>query len=77
MPTITTFGLILSGIQALLASAPSIVGLADQIKTVINNLFGSGVITADEQNALHAVCDAHMAATLAGQRPAALVVDPD
>ena len=72
-----TFGLVLSGIQAALAASPAVANLVIQAKDWITALFSAGVITRAQQDALHGVCDAHQAAVLAGQRPDALVVDPD
>lgn len=73
----TTFALIVAGITAALNSAPAVTQLVLQTKDYITALFTAGVITAEQQNRLHAHCDAHMNATLRGEKPPELVVDPD
>lgn len=72
-----TFALIVAGITAALNAAPAVTQLVEQTKGYISALFTAGVITAEQQNQLHAHCDAHMHATLRGEKPPELVVDPD
>lgn len=71
------FALIVSGITAALNAAPAVTQLVGQTKDYISALFRAGVITAEQQNRLHAHCDAHMHATLRGEKPPELVIDPD
>lgn len=74
---ISTFAAIVAGITAALNAAPAVTQLVQQTKDYITALFTAGVITAEQQNTLHAHCDAHMQATLRGEKPPELVIDPD
>jgi len=71
------FAAILGVIQLTLSATTELAPLIVKTREWINALFSAGVITAAEQNRLHAICDEHMNARLRGERPPALVVDPD
>jgi len=73
----TEFALILAGVNAVLTAAPDVVAVAEKVKQTINRLFTAGVISADEQNRLHAHCDDHMNARLRGEKPPELEIEPD
>lgn len=72
----TTFSLIVAGINAALNAAPGVISLVNQTKDYITALFVAGVISAEQQNLLRAHCDDHMSATLRGEKPPELVIDP-
>ena len=72
-----TFTLIMAGIQAAVAAAPGVIAVFTDAKHLTNAAFGAKLITKAQQDELHAECDARMAAGLADERPAALVVDAD
>jgi hypothetical protein len=65
---------IISYISLAMKAAPTVVGIYDDGKALIQSLFSSGLITKDQQDSLMAWADAHQAATLAGQVPPEFVV---
>jgi hypothetical protein len=69
--------IILAGIQAAIGAAPAVVEVIKSAKDLITSLFTAGLITADQQNALHAWVDAHSALVKAGLTPPAWTVEPD
>lgn len=75
--TAATFALVVQGIQAAIAAAPQIEAVATSAKNFITTLFENGVITAAQQNAVHAHVDAVAAAVANGQTPPEFVVAPD
>lgn len=73
----TNFTLILAGVHAVLTSATDLIDATGKIKAAIARLFLAKVISAEEQDRLHAHCDAHMNARMRGEKPPELVIDPD
>ena len=49
--------LIIQGIQAAISAAPGVIDIVNKGKALIASLFGAGVITKDQQDALHAHID--------------------
>jgi len=68
---------IMAAIQGAIAIAPDVIKLAASAKTFITDLFGSGVITAQEQNDMHTRVTALCIARLKGELPAHWAVEPD
>lgn len=77
----TWIPILLAGLHAALSSAPTITADIQQLiasmHTLFNGLFSSGLITADQQNQLHAWVDARAAEAAAGQAPPSWLVMPD
>lgn len=69
--------LILAGIQAALAIAPQVEEVVLGAKQLIAGLFKAGVISKDQQDALHAWVDAQAALARLGIVPPAWTVEPD
>jgi len=69
--------LIIAGIEAALQAAPQIADVVDKAKALISSLFTAGVITAEQQNTLHAHIDQHAADLAAGNVPTPWTVEPD
>ena len=67
----------LDGLEALIQAEPQIASVVSAVKNLITGLFGAGIITADQQNALHARIDAVAAAAQAGQVLPEWTVEPD
>ena len=74
---IASLPLVLEGIQAAITLAPGVVSVVESCQQLIASLFEAGVITAEEQNRLHAWVDGVQAAVLAGSVPPSFVVEPD
>jgi hypothetical protein len=69
--------LIISAIQAAIAAAPQVAKVVAGAKAWISSLFAGGIITAEQQDALHAHVDSIAALNATGIRPAAWTVEPD
>lgn len=69
--------LILQSIQAAITLAPGVVDVATKGKDLISSLFAAGVITKDQQDALHLQVDAIAAMVAAGITPPHWQVEPD
>jgi hypothetical protein len=63
-------------INLALTYAPEVQSIYVEARKLIKMLFQGGLITAAQQIDLMAWANLHQAATLAGQRPPELVVDP-
>jgi hypothetical protein len=68
---------ILQIIQLALAATPKVIDLARDTKDWVDALFRAGVITAEQQNAVHAYVDAVCDAALRGEPPPHWSVEPD
>lgn len=68
---------ILPILQAALAFAPDAKKIYESARTLFKMWFDGGLITLAQQQALRDWADAHEAATLAGQTPPELTVEPD
>jgi len=68
--------LIIAFIQLAIKSAPTVKKVVVDAKELIVNLFNSGEITKEEQDKLMTWADAHMEATLRGEKPPELEVEP-
>jgi hypothetical protein len=75
MPPLATA--ILGFIQLALAAVPVAEKVYAEARKLILMLWEGGIITLDQQLKLMEWADAHEAATLAGQKPSELVIDPD
>ena len=75
--TPTAFLLIVQGIQAAIAAAPEIASIMTAAKDFVSSLFGAGVITAAQQDALHAHIDDLVFALLNGNEPPEFTIEPD
>lgn len=64
-------------VQGLLAIAPDVVLFAAKVKGWINDLFTSGLITAEAQNALHARVTEICRATLNNETPVHWQIEDD
>jgi hypothetical protein len=69
--------LVLQGIQAALGLAPQVEAVAISAKSLISALFAAKLISAEQQNALHAWVDSHAQLAAAGIVPPAWQVQPD
>lgn len=67
----------MTAIQGMLTLAPDVIALAAKVKQWITDLFTTGVITAEVQNALHARVTEICRATLNGETPEHWQVEPD
>lgn len=67
----------MAAVQGLMAVAPDVILFAAKVKGWINDLFSTGVISADVQNALHQRVSAICAATLTKQIPPHWQVEAD
>lgn len=67
----------MAAVQGMLAMAPDVIALAAKVKGWINDLFTTGVITAETQNALHARVTELCRAALNGEVPAHWQVEAD
>jgi len=63
--------------EAVITAAPDIEKAVGAVKDFITNLVSAGVITADQQTALHAHVDSVAAAVASGQTPPEFTVEPD
>lgn len=68
--------LAIQGIQAAISLAPDIEQVITSAKNLISGLVTKGVISVDQQNALHAWCDNQAALAKAGIVPASWQVQP-
>lgn len=69
MPIAALLPLILQGIQAAISAAPSVIAIVQSAKDFISSLFGAGLITKAQQDALHQAIDAHAALVAQGIIP--------
>lgn len=69
--------LVLQAIQAAISAAPGVVDIVEKGKALISSLFAAGVITKDQQDALHLQVDAIAAMVAAGITPPHWQVEPD
>lgn len=67
----------MSAIQLAVAAAPKVEALYVKGKEFISALFGAGLLTIEQQDALHKHVDALQALALAGIVPDAWKVEPD
>lgn len=58
-------------------ATPEAIKVYDRAKDLFNTLFAGGLITKAQQELLMNWADQHQAATLAGEIPPALQVEPD
>lgn len=72
-----TLALIVAGVEAAIKAAPQIVEVAREAKQFITSLFNHGVISAEQQNAIHSHVDAICAAAQAGTVPPSWQVEAD
>jgi hypothetical protein len=68
---------ILAGIQAAISAAPGVLNIVEKGKALIASLFGAGVITKDQQDALHAHVDSMAALAATGIIPDHWKVEAD
>ena len=69
--------IVIAGIEAAIQAAPGIIDVVEKGKALIASLFGAGIISADQQNTLHAHIDQHAADVAAGKEPVSWTVEPD
>lgn len=69
--------LVLNGLAAALQAAPAIGELADKAKDFFTSMAGNGLITDQQQDALHSRVDSIVAAALEGKLPPEWEVEPD
>jgi len=69
--------LILKGLLMAISAAPQIVELAAKAKEFFSTLFGKGLITKEQQDALFLRIDAHCALVNSGVIEPEFAVDPD
>lgn len=67
----------MTAIQGMMALAPDVILFAAKVKGWINDLFTSGLISAEVQDALHARVSEICRAALAGETPKHWQVEPD
>lgn len=67
----------MTAVQGLMTLAPDVILFAAKVKGWIADLFQSGLITAETQNALHARVTELCRATLNGETPAHWLVEAD
>ena len=72
-----TILLVVQGIQAAVAAAPQVAEIVTKAKDFIASLFGAGLITKAQQDAMAAHVDAVCEAALNGQEPPQWLVEPD
>ncbi len=72
-----TILLIIKAIQAAIAAAPQVEAIAIKAKEFITSLFTAQVITAAQQDAIHAHIDSLAAAAAANQPPPEFLVEAD
>lgn len=68
--------LIITFIQLGIKAAPEIQKVYEDAKKLITMMFNGGMITAEQQAIYMSWADEHQAATLAGQKPPELTIDP-
>jgi hypothetical protein len=68
---------ILAGIQVILNAAPQVESLVKSVKDMVTNMFTSGEITKEVQDALHDEIDVIVARAQANEWPAHWQVEPD
>jgi hypothetical protein len=73
----TSLPTILAGIQAAIGAAPQVVQLVTDAKNWITGLLGAGIITAEQQTALHDWVDSIASMSKLGIIPPSWQVQPD
>lgn len=68
---------IISIVKLAVKYAPEAKAIYEEARKLIAMLFAGGLITIEQQALLMTWADAHEAATLAGQVPPELVIDPE
>ena len=68
---------IVTALELAIRAEPEAAAIVKAGKKFIKATFGAGVITKEQQNALHAHVDAYQTAILAGQTPPEFLVEPD
>ena len=68
---------ILQGIQIAINAAPTVISLVTNAKAWFTSLFEAGLITVDQQNAVHAYVDAVVGMAKAGLIPPHWQVEAD
>lgn len=68
---------IIGYIQLAMKAAPYVKEIYDDGKALIDRMLRAGLITVEQANTLHKWSDDHMNATLRGEIPLALTVEPD
>ena len=74
---VAAIALIIQGIQAAIAAAPSVAAVVTAAKNLISELANAKVITVDQQNLIHQHVDNYAAMVNAGLIPPAWQVQPD
>lgn len=74
---IAALPLVIQGITAVISAAPQIEAAVESAKNYITSLFEQGLITVDQQNAVHAHVDAVAVAVASGTPLPEWVVAPD
>lgn len=69
--------LVIQGLNAAISAAPTIVAIVTKAKELVAALFTAGVITKEQQDALHMNIDARAALAAAGIIPPHWQVEPD
>jgi hypothetical protein len=69
--------IILAGIQAAISAAPQVAEVIAAAKNLLTSLFGAGVISKEQQDALHQWVDSHAALVQQGIEPPSWSVEPD
>lgn len=77
MPYAAIISQVLQGIQAAINAWPQVQGIITSAKAMITALFEGKVISAEDQNALHAWVDAIAYMSQKGLIPPAWTVEPD
>ncbi len=72
-----TLSLILAGFQLAVKEAPKVIELAKKFKEYISALFQSGLITIEQQSAIHTYVDSVTALVDSGVIPTHFLVEPD
>lgn len=67
---------IIGYISMAISAAPKVIQIYEDGKALVNSLFTSGLITAEQQKQIMDWADAHMTATLAGEVPPEFTVEP-
>jgi hypothetical protein len=69
--------IVLNGLTAALTAAPQVTILVQKAKDFFTTMAGEGLITKDQQDALHNRVDQIVEAAAEGRLPAAWSVEPD
>jgi hypothetical protein len=67
----------LEWVQIAIAAAPTVIAIVEKAREFISAMFGAGLISIEQQNALHTFVGECQAAALNGQPPPHWVVEPD